>query len=223
VHDRGTHRTNGSENHDGSSSSRTFTRRSLVCGLWRLGPLPSSLIWKGREPDESRRLRALASSIRKHSPIILANSAGPADARGREFLGPFPCQIEPAGRAAASNFAIRRRAPVAQLDRASDFGSEGWRFDSLRARQSNQSVVIVRIGFRARVPAREGLVAQELRLPLPRLHRPGRGGARHRRTGRRDYLSDFKDEVQRVSGGARHHAYFDVWAVMRDCQNAEPL
>jgi hypothetical protein len=27
------------------------------------------------------------------------------------------------------------RAPVAQLDRASDFGSEGWGFDSLRARQ----------------------------------------------------------------------------------------
>jgi hypothetical protein len=34
---------------------------------------------------------------------------------------------------------------------------------------------------------------------------------------------NFKDEVQRVSGGARHHAYFDVWAVMRDYQNAEPL
>ena len=27
------------------------------------------------------------------------------------------------------------RAPVAQLDRASDFGSEGWGFESLRARQ----------------------------------------------------------------------------------------
>jgi hypothetical protein len=34
------HRTNGSENHDGSSSSRTSIRRSLVCGLWRVGPLP---------------------------------------------------------------------------------------------------------------------------------------------------------------------------------------
>lgn len=34
---------------------------------------------------------------------------------------------------------------------------------------------------------------------------------------------NFKDEVQRVSGGARHHAYFDVWAVMRDYQKAEPL
>lgn len=44
-HDRGAHRANGSENHDGSSSSRTFIRRTLVCGLWRLGPLPSSLIW----------------------------------------------------------------------------------------------------------------------------------------------------------------------------------
>ena len=27
-----------------------------------------------------------------------------------------------------------KRAPVAQLDRASDFGSEGWGFESLRAR-----------------------------------------------------------------------------------------
>ena len=27
-------------------------------------------------------------------------------------------------------------APLAQLDRASDFGSEGWGFDSLRARHS---------------------------------------------------------------------------------------
>jgi hypothetical protein len=44
-HDRGAHRTNGSENHDGSSNSRTFIRRTLVCGLWRMGPLPSSLIW----------------------------------------------------------------------------------------------------------------------------------------------------------------------------------
>jgi hypothetical protein len=28
------------------------------------------------------------------------------------------------------------RGPVAQLDRASDFGSEGWGFDSLRGRQN---------------------------------------------------------------------------------------
>ena len=28
--------------------------------------------------------------------------------------------------------------PVAQLDRASDFGSEGWGFDSLRGRQSSE-------------------------------------------------------------------------------------
>jgi hypothetical protein len=40
--------------------------------------------------------------------------------------------------------------------------------------------------------------------------------------GRIDY-PNFKDEVQRASGDARHHAYFDVWAVMRDYQNAEPL
>jgi hypothetical protein len=43
------------------------------------------------------------------------------------------------------------RAPVAQLDRASDFGSEGWGFDSLRARQSNQRVFYDCIGFRRRL------------------------------------------------------------------------
>ena len=31
----------------------------------------------------------------------------------------------------------RERGPVAQLDRASDFGSEGWGFDSLRGRHSH--------------------------------------------------------------------------------------
>jgi len=42
--DRAGRSTIGSENHDGSSSSRTLIRRTLVCGLWRLGPLPSSLM-----------------------------------------------------------------------------------------------------------------------------------------------------------------------------------
>jgi hypothetical protein len=31
------------------------------------------------------------------------------------------------------------KAPVAQLDRASDFGSEGWGFKSLRARPKNNA------------------------------------------------------------------------------------
>ena len=30
---------------------------------------------------------------------------------------------------------VESNGPVAQLDRASDFGSEGWGFDSLRGRQ----------------------------------------------------------------------------------------
>jgi hypothetical protein len=47
--DRAAHGTSGSENHVGSSSSRTFIRRTLVCGLWRLGPLPSSLIWSAAQ------------------------------------------------------------------------------------------------------------------------------------------------------------------------------
>ena len=35
------------------------------------------------------------------------------------------------------NFNLKYSVPVAQLDRASDYGSEGWEFDSLRARQKN--------------------------------------------------------------------------------------
>ena len=34
-----------------------------------------------------------------------------------------------------ANFAFLRNAPVAQLDRASDYGSEGWAFESLRVYQ----------------------------------------------------------------------------------------
>ena len=30
------------------------------------------------------------------------------------------------------------KAPVAQLDRASDFGSEGWGFESLQAREKEE-------------------------------------------------------------------------------------
>jgi hypothetical protein len=44
AHDRRPHRTNGSENHDGSSSSRTFIRRTLVCGLWSLGYVCGELL-----------------------------------------------------------------------------------------------------------------------------------------------------------------------------------
>jgi hypothetical protein len=33
-----------------------------------------------------------------------------------------------------NTFPARLNAPLAQLDRASDFGSEGWGFESLRAR-----------------------------------------------------------------------------------------
>jgi hypothetical protein len=33
--------------------------------------------------------------------------------------------------------------PVAQLDRASDFGSEGWGFESLQARHFSQFVAVI--------------------------------------------------------------------------------
>jgi hypothetical protein len=42
---------------------------------------------------------------------------------------------EKAHRRALPVYHVHERGPVAQLDRASDFGSEGWGFDSLRGRQ----------------------------------------------------------------------------------------
>ena len=36
------------------------------------------------------------------------------------------------------------RAPVAQLDRASDYESEGWRFDSFRARHFSLSAINIK-------------------------------------------------------------------------------
>ena len=38
-------------------------------------------------------------------------------------------------------------APVAQLDRASDFGSEGWGFESLRARHIFQQLTLLNLIF----------------------------------------------------------------------------
>jgi hypothetical protein len=40
----------------------------------------------------------------------------------------------------ASKSTINKHGPVAQLDRASDFGSEGWGFDSLRGRHPRVSL-----------------------------------------------------------------------------------
>ena len=40
-------------------------------------------------------------------------------------------------------------APVAQLDRASDFGSEGWGFESLRVRQIRRDAVPATPALRA--------------------------------------------------------------------------
>ena len=44
------------------------------------------------------------------------------------------------------------RAPVAQLDRASDYGSEGWEFESLRARHDASASVDVGVGGAWRSP-----------------------------------------------------------------------
>ena len=60
----------GSENRDGSSSSRNVIGRTLVCGLWRLGPLPSSLICRTfciRDPKtEGRYMSSLTRDSRNN-------------------------------------------------------------------------------------------------------------------------------------------------------------
>ena len=47
------------------------------------------------------------------------------------------------GAAQLSQFHHSKIAPVAQLDRASDFGSEGWGFESLRARFASRRVFVL--------------------------------------------------------------------------------
>ena len=60
--------------------------------------------------------------------------------------GPMSVKIDAAGSPGGLSVENRNRAPgsrkdgpVAQLDRASDFGSEGWGFDSLRGRHFRRS------------------------------------------------------------------------------------
>src|SRR6185437_9403809 len=45
-----------------------------------------------------------------------------------------------------------QRAPVAQLDRASDYGSEGWEFESLRARHDASLFQRIGVGGAWRSP-----------------------------------------------------------------------
>jgi hypothetical protein len=73
-------------------------------------------------------------------PVALAGRAStkrqtPAEAPGFDFLVARVSSNDPrVARDAASRY-LKRQAPVAQLDRASDFESEGREFESLRARQ----------------------------------------------------------------------------------------
>ena len=40
-----------------------------------------------------------------------------------------------------------KNGPVAQLDRASDYGSEGWGFDSSRSRKAGQVQILMNLSF----------------------------------------------------------------------------
>jgi hypothetical protein len=119
------------------------------------------------------------------------------------------------------NSPARARSSTGQ---ASDFGSEGWAFKSLRARQSDQSVFSRPYGsFERAFPHAKVLSLKNFDYRYRAfIDRAELERAIAEQVEAITY-PNFKDEVQRVSGGARHHAYFDVWAVMRDYQNAEPL
>src|SRR5208282_6339664 len=70
-----------------------------------------------------------------------------ADFRRRGMIrGELQCRIESAG----ERMSLPADGPVAQLDRASDFGSEGWGFDSLRGRHSKS-----RFADPAEIPAND--------------------------------------------------------------------
>src|SRR5690242_11749773 len=80
-----------------------------------------------REALFSRVGRACASALRSYSAQICCVSFGGCIAGGTQMRPPSSSEIV--------------IAPVAQLDRASDYGSEGWEFESLRARTKKCTLV----------------------------------------------------------------------------------
>ena len=60
------------------------------------------------------------------------------------FLDGYVTRVNGGRAAACPPFVSTIEAPVAQLDRASDYGSEGWEFESLRARSDVRSEVVGR-------------------------------------------------------------------------------
>ncbi len=68
--------------------------------------------------------------------VLVVAGRVPLATRLRSFQSPNPKQPSLFG-AWNLGFGISNLVPVAQPDRASDFGSEGWGFESLQARHSS--------------------------------------------------------------------------------------
>src|SRR3712207_6707982 len=84
---------------------------------------------------ESLPLRLLGLTV--YSPVVR-----PRAQAGEACCGPVGCRAdqghERAGRPRGASLPSDPRAPVAQLDRASVYGTEGLGFESLRARLPNR-------------------------------------------------------------------------------------
>ena len=85
---------------DGSSSSGTFGRRSLVCGLWRLGTVPALVIraaihrrdLKAEGRDTPSRTGIACNDFLANSGALRAAAKVGSDER-RRLTGGFACQI----------------------------------------------------------------------------------------------------------------------------------
>ena len=106
-----------------SSVPDFFTRWHQGAQYSRSGTLEFPGVWPRRNDSRGQRLEWKRA----------VDSLPPKRAGGDGRSG----QCEPSGsQGAAELVEFPEAGPVAQLDRASDFGSEGWGFDSLRGRHS---------------------------------------------------------------------------------------
>src|ERR1700736_6639698 len=85
---------------------------------------------RSAEPPATPADRFRPSSRRTGGPGVAAGLGG--------LL--CPCRAEPPSSTMPLPHGLRARAPIAQLDRATDYGSVGWGFDSSWVHQSNQQL-----------------------------------------------------------------------------------
>ncbi len=107
-------------------------------------------------------------------------------------------------------FNFEARAPVAQLDRASDFGSEGWGFDSLRARQKTAAFPrLLRLPTPSRIRAKSATRHASTAGMRPAEARPSARQRRYLAVMRNngavllDLVNDILDLANRCSGATR--------------------